>query len=775
MHRFEDPADGEVYLYTQFETADAKRVFACFDQPDLKATYDMKVITPDHWRLITNGATTTKKDAGEANGEGAVAVHTAKVDYPLSTYLIAFMAGPYVEVTDKWTGTITSHPETPDHATEETITIPLGLYCRRTLADHMDSERLFLETKQGFDFYAKRFGVPYPFHKYDQIFCPEYNMGAMENAGAVTIREDYVFRSATTEYLYERRNDTILHEMAHMWFGDLVTMQWWNDLWLNESFATWTATQAQTEVSQYSDAWTTFASVEKAWAYAQDQLPSTHPVTTDASDLETVEQNFDGITYAKGASILKQLAAYVGLEPFLAGVRLHFARHEYGNATFDDLLGALTESSGRDLSGWADMWLKTTGMNTLSVDFTVDDDGNFADIAVVQSGAQPGKGELRDHRAGVGVYALDGGRLVRTAYAELDVKGERTEVTELVGKSAGDLILPNDQDLAYALIELDDKSAQTVVDHIGDIEDPMARALCFSAMWQGVRGGTVRGRDFVALVGRGLPTESHTGIVQQLVRQVVSTATNYCDPTWLDEQGWQQLTSLLLDAARAGQPGGDTQLAAVQQLVKVRPTTETVAIARAILADDVDSVQLPGLATDAEMTWLAIKLLASAAGSDLDGAPSLDEIEQLIAEQSQKDRSSLGDQAATMARALVPTAENKQRVWEACTTEAAKDSTNREILALLDGFITPGRIDLAEGYRESFFERAEDLWSLLGGEMALRVLSQAYPSWDISLPAREQASELIAKEELPGGLRRLLAEGHDAQERFARAQLFDAQ
>ncbi|HTF48926.1 MAG TPA: aminopeptidase N, partial [Pseudonocardia sp.] len=381
LHRFVDPVDDAVYLYSQFETADAKRMFACFDQPDLKGRYQLTVTAAPDWKVISNAVI---EDSSPAPS-GAVTHRFATSDI-ISTYLVALIAGPY----QSW------------HDTHDGI--PLGIYCRASLAKHMDADRLFTETKQGFDFYHANFGVRYPFGKYDQLFVPEFNAGAMENAGAVTFLEDYVFRSRVTKYLYERRAETVLHEMAHMWFGDLVTMRWWDDLWLNESFATWASVICQASATEYTGSWVTFANVEKAWAYRQDQLPSTHPVAADIPDLAAVEVNFDGITYAKGASVLKQLVAYVGLEPFLAGLRSYFEAHAWRNATFDDLLGALEKSSGRDLSDWGAQWLRTTGLNLLRPDFTVDASGAFESFAVRQGGARPGAGELRTHRLAVGIY-----------------------------------------------------------------------------------------------------------------------------------------------------------------------------------------------------------------------------------------------------------------------------------------------------------------------------------------------------------------------------------
>ncbi|HEY6573939.1 MAG TPA: aminopeptidase N, partial [Mycobacterium sp.] len=458
LHRFVDPVDGEVYLYSQFETADAKRMFACFDQPDLKATFDVTVTAPKNWQVISNGATASEESAEKGK------VHTFAVTPRMSTYLVALIAGPYTRWLDTY---VDEHGE-----------IPLGIYCRSSLADYMDAERLFAETKQGFAFYHANFGVPYAFGKYDQLFVPEFNAGAMENAGAVTFLEDYVFRSKVTRYSYERRAETVLHEMAHMWFGDLVTMQRWDDLWLNESFATFASVLCQAEATEYKQAWTTFANVEKSWAYRQDQLPSTHPVAADIPDLHAVEVNFDGITYAKGASVLKQLVAYVGLEAFLAGLRDYFRDHAYANATFGDLLGALEKSSGRDLSQWGSQWLKTTGLNTLRAEFDVDGDGRFTRFAISQSGAAPGAGETRVHRLAVGVYDDDeSGKLVRVHREELDIDGPLTEVPALQGISRGKLILVNDDDLTYCSLRLDPESLQTVLTRVADIADSLPRTL----------------------------------------------------------------------------------------------------------------------------------------------------------------------------------------------------------------------------------------------------------------------------------------------------------
>src|SRR6201991_1790148 len=585
LHRFVDPVDGAVYLYSQFETADAKRLFACFDQPDLKARYTLAVTAPADWKVVSN-APVAEVDDGPA---GSV-VHRFATTEIISTYLVALIAGPYAEWRDEHDG------------------IPLGIYCRTSLAEHMDADRLFTETKQGFDFYHRHFGVRYPFGKYDQLFVPEVNAGARENAGAVTFLEDYVFRSRVTRFLYERRAETVLHEMAHMWFGDLVTMRWWDDLWLNESFATWASVLCQAEATEYTEAWTTFANVEKSWAYRQDQLPSTHPVAADIPDLQAVEVNFDGITYAKGASVLKQLVAYVGLEPFLAGLRSYFTAHAWGNATFDDLLGALETASGRDLSGWGAQWLRTTGLNMLRPSFEAGAAGRFTRFEVVQGGARPGAGELRTHRIAVGVYDDRDGKLVRTHRVEVDVAGERTEVPELVGVPRGKLVLVNDDDLTYCALRLDPDSLATLVDRIGDIADPLPRTLCWSAAWEMTREAELKARDFITLVAGGFTTETEIGVVQRLLLQAQTAVTSYADEDWAGERGWPLLVDTLrfyLDTAPAG---SDAQLAAVNALSACVLPSKVLDEMRGWLRDvDVPS----GLTVDTDLRWRLLHALVA--------------------------------------------------------------------------------------------------------------------------------------------------------------------
>ena len=520
LHRFTDPADGRVYLYSDLETFDAHRVYACFDQPDMKASYELAVTAPADWQVVSNMAPESTVPDG-----GALRWHFPPTPV-MPTYITAVAAGPYHMVRDEHDG------------------IPLGVYCRQSLASYLDADEILEVTRQGFDFYHSSFGIKYPFGKYDQLFVPEFKEGAMENAGCVTFVEAYIFRSRVTDFAREARGETILHEMAHMWFGDLVTMRWWDDLWLNESFATWAGTLAQAEATRWTSAWTTFAQLYKAWAYRQDQLPSTHPIAADIPDIAAVEVNFDGITYAKGASVLKQLVAYVGRENFLAGVRKYFAVHAWGNATLADLLAALEETSGRDLAAWSAEWLQTAGVNTLRPSYSVDADGRFAEFAVEQE-APASHPVLRSHRIAIGLYDRTPAGFVRRQRVETDVASPRTVLPELVGQPRPNLVLVNDDDLTYAKIRLDDHSLRTLVDSIGAFTDSLPAALCWSAAWDMVRDGEMAARDYVRLVLSGISSVADISVVQTLLRQAGQAVRRFADPAWR-----QTGLALMADALR---------------------------------------------------------------------------------------------------------------------------------------------------------------------------------------------------------------------------------
>jgi aminopeptidase N len=742
LHRFVDPVDGQTYLYTQFETADARRMYACFEQPDLKATFALTVTAPDHWHVVSNAA-----PLGDAQPAGA---GTARWEFPptprISTYITALVAGPYHRVQDSYTGRFG--------------TVPLGLYCRRSLAAHLDEEEIFALTKQGFAFFEDAFDIAYPFGKYDQLFVPEFNAGAMENAGCVTFLEDYVFRSRVTRSAYEARANTILHEMAHMWFGDLVTMRWWDDLWLNESFAEWAAHHASVSATEFTDAWTSFANGRKAWAYRQDQLPSTHPIAADMVDLHAVETNFDGITYAKGASALKQLVAFVGQDAFLAGVRTYFRAFAWGSTTFDDLVAHLAAASGRDLSQWAAQWLQTSGVNLLRAQITGDADDRMTQVVVVQEppASPPGlPAVLRDHRMRIGLFDEADGRLVRTGSVELDVAGARTEVPALAGLPRPALLLLNDGDLTYAKIRLDERSTGTAVAMLGRLDDPLARSLIWGAAWDMTRDAELTTGAFVDLVINAMPGETDISVVQNVLRQARTAVDAYAAPE--HAPGYRiRLAAALRGWMVAAAPGSDRQLALVRAFAGFATTQAELDDVEGILDG---SFVLDGLAVDADLRWGLLARLAVVGRAD---AESIDA-------ELARDATAAGQRQHLLCLAARPTAEAKAAAWTACVERA--DLANAMLDAALAGFVQPEQAELLRPYRDRYFAALPALWQERTYDMASSITLMLFPYHLVEQASLDAADAFLAGEAHPGAAR-LVAEGRDTVARSLRARQADA-
>jgi aminopeptidase N len=734
LQRSLDPVDQEIYLYSQFETADAQRVYACFDQPDLKSVFTWHATVPAHWKVISN----MPVERDEPAGTGAKTIHF-QTSPRMSSYITALCAGPYHEVRDEHDG------------------ISLGAFCRASMAQYMDSDDLFLITKQGFDFFHGQFGVRYPLPKYDQLWVPDFNAGAMENFGCVTHAEShYIFRSQVTDFEYEQRANTILHELAHMWFGDLVTMRWWNDLWLNESFAEWASHWCNAEATRFTDAWTTFLSVRKSWGYRQDQLSSTHPVYTEMPDLEAVEVNFDGITYAKGASVIKQLVAYVGLDSFVTGLRAYFQRHAWGNATFDDLLTELETASGRELRKFAVQWLETAQVNTLRPVIEVAADGTYASV-VVQQEAPTAYPTLRTHRIGVGLYDLEGDRLVRRDLLELDVTGERTEITALAGVKAADVLLLNDDDLSYTKLRLDPASMAVVVRHLGGLDSSLARALVWNAAWDMLRDAELAARDYVTLVCSGLPAETDINLTTWTARQAATAIAQYADPAW-QATGWSMLAGLARTQLAAAAPGSGWQLSWARSFITSARTDAELAVLRGWLNGE----GVPeGLTVDTELRWQLLQSLASL------GAADRDQIESEL----NADRTASGEREAAIARALIPTPENKAAVWAELT--GTSDLPNWLNRSLLTGFQSAKQVELTAPYAEKFFEVVDDVWARSDSEPAQEFVMLGYPVYQISDETVALTDAWLAREGHPASLRRLVNEGRDGILRALKARAKD--
>ncbi|MEV8323566.1 aminopeptidase N [Kitasatospora sp. NPDC056731] len=740
LHRFTDPVDGETYLYTHYEPADARRVFATFEQPDLKAPFGFTVTAPAAWDVWSNAV------HDKVTEEGAARTWEFAPTQPISSYLTAVVAGPYHVARDHYSREL---------ADGTTLEIPLSAMCRKSLAQYFDADEILGVTKLGLDFFHEEFDYPYPFGKYDQAFVPEYNIGAMENPGCVTFREEFVFRSKVTDAAYEGRANVILHEMAHMWFGDLVTMRWWDDLWLKESFADFMGSYGLIGArTRYSSAWVTFANQRKAWAYRQDQLPTTHPITADIRDLEDAKLNFDGITYAKGAAVLKQLVAYVGSEAFFEGARRYFKRHAFGNTELGDLLDVLEETSGRDLKAWAAAWLQTAGVDSLTPQVTTDAEGRITELAVLQDGTV-----LRPHRIAIGLYDRDAdGSLVRTERIELDVTGNRTVVAEAAGRPRPALVLLNDDDLTYCKIRFDSESLETLRTGLGDIHDELARALAWSAVWNLTRDGLMPARDYVALVLRFAGQEGNIGVLQSLHAQAKTAVDLYADPAWRGEGG-RQLADGALRELREAVPGSDHQLAWARFLAQTAGGAEHLGLVRGLLAG---SARIDGLDVDQELRW-SLWLALAAAGQAGD--------EELAGELA-ADNTASGKRQYTQCLAARPTAEAKAAAWSAVVD--SDELPNALVEAQIAGFALPAHRDLTALYAAPYFKLLERVWAERTIEIAMRIVSGFFPRAQTSEQTLAEADVwLDGHPQAAPALRRLVLECRDDLARALRAQACD--
>ncbi len=700
LHRFLDPEDGNTYLYTQYEPADSRRVMACFEQPDMKAEVAFTLTGPSSWLLLANGA----EESREVEGE--VARVCFERTRPLSSYITAIAAGPYYRVESLW--------ERGD------LRIPLSVMCRASLAAYLDAEEIFEVTKQGLDFYAEAFDYPYPWGKYDQIFVPEYNLGAMENPGLVTFTEKYVFRGAATVAQHEGRANTILHEMAHMWFGDLVTMKWWDDLWLKESFADYMGSHVSASATRFSQAWVTFANSRKSWAYTQDQLPTTHPIVADIPDLEAAKLNFDGITYAKGAAVLKQLAAYVGTENFFEGARRYFKAHAFGNTSLEDFLAALESASGRDMHAWACSWLQSTGMSTITCDSGV----------LRQDPPRP-------HILKVGVYAPVEGKLSQIAKQRVEITEEETPI-EI---PSAPFILPNDDDLTYAKIRLSESSLMVACESLGQLP-VMERGLVWAALWNATRDGRFSPEEFLRLVRRHGVQENNVGILAVIVNHAAYTAVHYVPRERRSEvaRNWLAYTHAGIEEA-----DGDSRIAWIRAFAAAAENNDDEATYLRSLLEG--SVALPGnVELDAELRWAFIKALAATGNIS---------ISQIRAEEA-KDCTASGKIHALCAISSLPDVDLRRGAWERAWNDTS--ISNDQLSALLAGVCAgrQGRMD--EKIEESYFSRLLPTWRSRSIEMARRLVRDGFP---ISESTERVDTWLESHPEAPGALRRLVVEQRD--------------
>ena len=721
LHRFVDPLDGEVYLYTQYEPADCRRAYPCFEQPDLKARWRFAVAAPAGWQVLSNGAEIDREAVA-----GGVRVRFAET-LPLSSYITAVAAGPYHRVEGVWEG-----PSDP---------VALGVLCRASLASHLDADEILDITRRGLAFFGEAFGLEYPWGTYDQIFVPEYNLGAMENPGLVTFTESYVFRGASTAAQHEARANTILHEMAHMWFGDLTTMRWWDDLWLKESFADFMGAHAAVVAGGFPDAWVTFASRRKGWAYVQDQLPTTHPIVADIPDLEAAKLNFDGITYAKGASVLKQLVAFVGEEAFFAGARRYFADHAYGNTTLPDLLAALESASDRDLRAWSAAWLQTSGISRIAVEPVAD-----GTLALAQSDPRP-------HRLTVGLYGRDGDRLVRRRGIELDVTAERTTLDASLADEDIVLVVPNDDDRTYAKVRLDDASTDAAAAGLATIDDALARAVVWAALWDATRDGELPVVRYLEIVRRHAPAEPNVALLADALAHADAAIGHYAAAEarsdlaaqWL-EACWQALWTA--DA------GSDAQLAWARAVAAAASRAAARADElRAILAGDAAGPD--GLPLDHELRWMWLTALSATGRLTTAEADA----------ERDADPSSQGRTAHLTVLAARPDSAVRAAAWHAAWDD--QSLTNERLSATIAGVRAgDARRFLAE-FDAEYFARIAPTWASRSIEIARRLVVGLFPASD-SLDLVD--AWLAEHADAPGALRRLVIEQRDGLARDLRVR-----
>jgi aminopeptidase N len=714
FHQFIDPEDDAEYLFTQFEPYSAHRLFPCFDQPDLKAVYRVAVTAPGEWEVVSAGAEIERQDLPDGRSRRVFAETK-----PFSTYLLAVVAGPF-------------HAVRSEHGD-----IPLGLFCRKSLAGHLDAENLFDTTRKGIDFYEEFFDQPYPFGKYDQLFVPEFNWGGMENVGTVTYTDTVVFRDPPTKDQLTRRAEYLMHELAHMWFGDLVTMEWWNDLWLNESFASFVAYLALDDMGGYPEIWQDFNFRMKLWAYREDQRPTTHRIADEVPSTDETFLNFDGITYGKGAATLKQLVAAIGTDGFRDGMRTYFRRHAFGNATLADFLAALQEGSGKDLVAWAARWLKTPSLNTISAEWEAEGE-RIGRLDLVQTAPEEHP-TLRPHRLDVALIGPDG--TVTAVPAVIDDLRERVE--DAAGMALPEFVYPNYGDHGYAKVALDPVSTAWAQANVASITEPLLRQQTWASLWEMVRDRQFASTDYLALARRGLKPEGDASIVQMVTATVAAALARYVPEDLIETEAAAFVTAgrAAIDAV----PAGDMRVLWARAVLGAAITPEDARFA-ATLVD----VPPEGLAIDQDMRWsVAVRWAAL----ELDGAADRLQSERV------RDPSDRGDRMMTMAEAARPDLLTKDEVWERIHG-GGYDSLHLAMAAGA-GFWQRTQRDLLEPLVPRFFAGLPALFGEWETEAARAYFRTLFPWHRIEASTREMVQDLLADDAIGPMLRRMLVEADD--------------
>jgi aminopeptidase N len=744
LHRSVDSADGRVYLYGKFTPAYARTAYACFEQPDLKAPFTFTVKAPAQWSVLSN------QDPSAQRTQGNAQVTRFRPTVPLPTFATTVVAGDY-------------HVITSSHVTPDGREIPLQLACRTSMAAHMDAEAVFALTGQGLDFYERLLGREYPYGKYGHAFVPEFSAGATEKPGCVLLTERLLFRGKATESLREMRSMILLHEMAHMWFGNLVTYRWWDDLWLSESFAEFCGHDASVRLGLHPAAWSTFSLTRKSWGYAQDRLPTTHPVAADAATLSAAVANFDGISYAKGAAVLRQLTGYVGEDAFFAGIGDYLAAHAFGNATLPDLLDAVSARAGesrtgeeRDLTTWGRAWLQTAGPNTLRPEFETGDDGRFTSFAIRQEA--PGEHPvMRPHQVRVGLYRERAdGTVGLERDVEVPVAGARTEVAALAGVAHPGLIVLNDDDRGYVLTRFDPGSLRTVLARAGELPAPAARAACWNALADMTSQAELPVPEFARAIATGLRREPPAAEADALAGLAHPLIEQFAGPAQA-AAAKEELAAVAADRLLAAAPGSDHQLTWAQLLSWTALSDQQLELVSGLLGG---VVEVPGLPLEAELRWALLRRLAAA------GRAGQEEIRAEL----ERDATEAGRRNAAACRAAIPDAAEKQHAWDLLTGGTLGPESVR---ALARGFMLPEHAAVLAPYAAAYLPTLADLWEGRGGHLRALLGQVLFPLPVVSVPLLESVEAFAAARADDPGLSRLLAELGDLGSRALRSRTGD--
>jgi aminopeptidase N len=733
LHRYKDAATGNVYLYSNFEPFNAHKMFPHFDQPNIKANFTLDVIAPASWQVVSTTREISITNVNEKKHWQFPA--TPK----MASYVFSMHAGPYTVWEDN------------------SGAIPLRLFARQEVAQYVDYKEWFLFTQQSFAFFNNYFSLPYPFKKYDQLIVPDFNSGAMENIGAVTFNEFYVGRGKKTDLERMKYGNVIAHEMAHMWFGDLVTMSWWNGLWLNESFATYMSYLAQEKSSQFGEKiWDVFFIGTKQWAYTSDQQVTTHPIELSVDNTAEAFANFDGITYGKGASVLKQLAYYVGEENFRKGVVKYLKKYSYSNTQLVDFMSEIAKASQRDLSDWAYEWLYQAGLNSIQLHYTCEQtkqDDIVQSMLLTQS-APDAWPILRRQKIQVGLFNLQDETLVSSARFPLVYRGVSTPINAADKLPCPAFAYPNIGDMGYAKVMLDEKSLSFIKNHFASV-DASLRLMLWQNLWDSVLDVKMPLSDYLQFVNNYIGIETRSDLISAVTAKLKSTR----DYLWLmsnEHKTYAKELALIETIAYrqllSAESASDVQKIWFDAFLQAAHTPEALAKIHAIV---VGEETLQGFVVDQDRRWMMLIRLNQFQTKNY---LALTKAEQ------QQDRSDTGQQMALACEAIRPDASIKVHWFQRITAKEKNDKL--AALRVVMGNLLPfNQRELRADMAGSVLENLQTLSAVNDDRFMFAFLGTMLPRAcnPDNLQALQQAHELVGY--LSPALNRSLLVGAQEEQR----------